>query len=161
MKITQIETIAAVMDAGRLAVAELEEELPEEKQDHRKLPRANRRKFRHAEALHCIKRDYLGIPGDPLTPLLGADFKSMFRVSRTRFQVMMEDVQASGYQFYQRKRNLAPEDQASFEAQLLLPIKTLAYGVPCHTFKDYFQMSDTYARDACLHFDRVIKIVLK
>jgi hypothetical protein len=33
------------------------------------------------------------------------------------------------------------DDQVSFEAQLLLPIKTLAYSVPPHTFMDYFQMS--------------------
>jgi hypothetical protein len=33
------------------------------------------------EADHCIKRDYLGLPGDPSTPLLCAEFKNMFRLS--------------------------------------------------------------------------------
>jgi hypothetical protein len=41
------------------------------------------------------------------------------------------------------------DDQVSFEAQLLLPIKTLAYGVPPHTFVDYFQMFKGYARYCC------------
>jgi hypothetical protein len=61
-------------------------------------------KFRHAEALHCITRDYLGIPGDPLTPLFGEEFKTMFRLSRARFQVLMEDIQASGISFLHKKK---------------------------------------------------------
>ena len=37
--------------------------------DPRTLPRNPRKKYRHEEALHCIQRDYLGIPGDPNTPI--------------------------------------------------------------------------------------------
>jgi len=33
------------------------------KTDHRQLPRAGRRLFHHQEALHCIRRDYLGLAG--------------------------------------------------------------------------------------------------
>jgi hypothetical protein len=63
-------------------------------QNHQNLHRSKRRKFRHAEAANCIKRDYLGIPEDPflglledpVTHLLGAEFKTMFRLSSTRFQ---------------------------------------------------------------------------
>ena len=48
---------------------------------------------------------------------------------------------------------------SSLEARLLLPIKTLAFGVPPHTFTDYFQMSKALAAEACKHFDNIISIL--
>jgi hypothetical protein len=140
---------------GLSAVAELQSFLfleltaAEITEDHRQLPRSKRQKFRHDEALACIKRDYLGLPGDHSTPLLGAEFKTMFRLSKTRFQVHMEDVMAADIAFYQQRKNLHADDQASLEAQLLLPIKCLAYGVPSHTFMDYFLAGEALA---CLPF---------
>jgi hypothetical protein len=118
------QVLSAVLEAGTILVEELT--AAEITEDHRQLPRSKRRKFRHDEALACMKRDYLGIPGDLSTPLLGAEFKTMFRLSKTRFQVLMEDVMAADIDFYQRKKNLHADDQASLEAQLLLPIKCLA-----------------------------------
>jgi hypothetical protein len=143
MKPIITQAIVAVLQAGRIAAEEvvLSATNKRKAKDHRSLPRSKRRKFRHAEAVNCIKRDYLGIPEDPMTPLIVTEFKTMFRLSRTRFQVLMEDVQASRITFFQRRKNLCDTEQSSLEAQLLLPIKCLAYGVPSHTFMDYFQMS--------------------
>jgi hypothetical protein len=45
----------------------------------------------------------------------------------------------------------------SLAAHLLLPLNTLAYGVPSHTFMDYFLMSQQYARNCCKQFDRAMK----
>jgi hypothetical protein len=45
------------------------------------------------------------------------------------------------------------------EARILLPLKTLAYGVPSHTFIDYFQMSPQYASDCCKQFCKAVKQV--
>jgi hypothetical protein len=59
----------------------------------------------------------------------------MFRMSRTRFKVLTDDMKVAQIGFYKKAKNLHVEDQVSFEAQLLLPIKTLAYGVPPHTSK--------------------------
>jgi hypothetical protein len=42
------------------------------------------------------------------------------------------------------------------EAKLLLPLKTLAYGVPSHCFRDYFQMSRALADKCCKEFDKTI-----
>ena len=120
------------------------------KVDHRTLPRSTRTNFRHHEALGCIRRDYLGD-----TPLLGKQFHVMFRMSRGRFQVLMEDVMGSTMKFY-RSTPFDGETKHSLEAKLLLPIKTLAYGVPPHAFCDYFQMSATFADSCCKHFDKVI-----
>ncbi|KAG7366472.1 plant transposon protein [Nitzschia inconspicua] len=69
------------------------------------------------------------------------------------------DIGASEIRFYQKKKNLDVDEQASLEAKILLPIKTLAYGVPPHTFIDYFQMSPEYARECCRQFDIAVKII--
>lgn len=145
--------------AAALAVASL---MPptnkRQKRDHRTLPRNKRREFRHNEALQCIHRDYLGVVGDPSTPLLGSEFKLMFRLSRGRFQVLMEDIKASNYPFFMSS-DQDGISRSSIEARLLLPLKTLAYGVPPHTFIDYFQMSPQYASDCCKHFCKAVKLV--
>jgi Plant transposon protein len=131
----------------------------QEEEDHRQKPRTSRRVFWHDDALECIKRDYLGITGDPRTPLLGKEFPLMFRVSRGRFQCMMEDIAAStAAPFYLNRVNASKEEGPSFEARLLLPLKCLAYGVPPHSYIDYFQMSSTMARTCCREFDNAIKV---
>lgn len=156
--VTTMQTVLAVLQGGLFVVLERRRKRRRrQKVDHRRLPRRPRRKFRHSEALNCIKRDYLGLPGDPNTPLFGAEFSKQFRLSTGRFQVLMEDIQASKIPFYKPKKNLDANDQCSLEAKLLLPIKCLAYGVPPHTFMDYFQMSPEYARECCKQFDRAIK----
>jgi hypothetical protein len=157
MNTDEIQVIFAAMQGAMVVVEEILETPHKRKKDHRQLPRAKRRKFCAMDALICIQRDYLGTPNDPLLPLLSAEFKTMFRMSRSRFQVIMEDIQASKHPFFQRTKSWHQCDQASFEAQLLLPIKTLAYGVPTHTFIDYFQMSREYARECCKQFDVVMK----
>jgi hypothetical protein len=101
----------------------------------------------------------LGIVGDLTTPLFGAEFKLMFRLSKTRFQLLMEDVMARNLPHFQTKKNIPPTQQASLEAKLLLPLKCLAYGVPPHAFIDYFQMSRPYARVCCIEFDKAIKLI--
>jgi hypothetical protein len=53
------------------------------------------RTFDHSGALHCIQRDYLG--GHPL---FGKEFPLMFRLSRPRFEVMMQDIQQKQIMFY-------------------------------------------------------------
>ena len=81
--------------------------------DHRSDPRGRRRNFRHDEALACIQRDYLGP-----NPLMGAEFKLMFRISLGRFQLMMEDVAATGNEFYLNTTNRNNQLGASIEAKL-------------------------------------------
>jgi Plant transposon protein len=49
----------------------------------------------------------------------------------------------------------------SLEAKVLLPIKTLAYGVACHCFCDYFQMSTTTARWACQKFNSSMALLFR
>ena len=126
--------------------------------DHRWKPRKTRTKYRHSEALRCIKRDYLGIQGDSLTPLFnGREFDTMFQISRSRFQRMLQDFGNSGDLFYLDVKDCFGHETASLEARLLLPLKSIAFGVPPHTFRDYFQMSRTLARDCCTNFNRKIK----
>lgn len=113
----------------------------------------------YSQALQVIQRDYIGIPGDPSTPLFGQEFKWMFRLSRPRFELLVQDVLNRQIPFYQPKKNLPADAQASIYAKLLLPLKCLAYGVPPHCFTDYFQMSKAYASVCCHEFDKVVKLL--
>jgi hypothetical protein len=127
--------------------------------DHRTAPREPKAKWRHEEALACIKRDYLGDPFDASTPLMKEkDFVAHFGISRARFNRMLDDFESSGFPFFRQQARAADGTVgASLEAKLLLPLKTLAYGVPPHTFQDYFQMSKTLAQECCIQFDMAIK----
>jgi hypothetical protein len=78
---------------------------------------------------------------DSSTPLLGAEFQLTFRqASRGHFQVLMEEVMASNTRVF-KSTVRDGLDKSSLATRLLLPLKSLAYGVPPHTFIDYFQMS--------------------
>jgi hypothetical protein len=117
-----------------------------------KLPRAQCWQFKHGQALECIQRDYLGPD-----PLFGNEFDMMFRLSRRRFQKLLEDVGNLGTKFYLEKRDAMNRKVASIEARLLLPLKTLTYGVMHHCFCDYFQMSRNFARKCCFELDKILK----
>ena len=69
----------------------------------------------------------------------------------------MEDIAASANRFYLNRVDGYGKVGASFEAKLLLPLKTLGYGVPPHTFRDYFSMSEQLAKDCTIQFDLAIK----
>jgi hypothetical protein len=109
--------------------------------------------FDMIKLLPAFESDYLGD-----TPMLGVEFKVMFRLSRGHFQVLMEDVMAPNISFFKSNvRNGV--DKSSLAARLLLPLKSLAYGVPPHTFIDYFQMSPQYTRDCCKEFDKAMRSI--
>jgi hypothetical protein len=95
---------------------------------------------------------------DPSTPLLGAEFQLMLRLSTGSFQMLMEDVLASNIRFF-KSTVMDGLDKSSFAAPLLLPLKKLTYGVPHNIFSiNYFQMSPQCAKDGCFkEFDKAMK----
>ena len=132
------EAIAAVFVMEK-AILVMQNKKKKQQIDGRMLPWNQKRQFRHSEALHCIQRDYMGIPGDPSTPLFnGKEFDTMFRISRSRFQRMMEDIGKQEDPFYLCTKDCFGNEVASFEARLLLPLKCIAFGVPPKCFRDYF-----------------------
>ena len=147
-----------IINTAVVAILENETDEEQEKINHRKKPRKPKTKWRHNEALHCIKRDYLGIENDQSTPVMTErQFVSHFRISKDRFLKIREEISQEEIPFYQGNKAGNGSTGASLEARLLLPLKCLAYGVPPHTFQDYFQMSETLARDCCINFDKTIK----
>jgi len=117
----------------------------------RKKTRNPRKFYNHRRALYCIRCDYLAeFPSIPL--FNGREFETMFRVSKSRFERILQDFAAVSTDFYKHR---LPDDKGytvSFEAKVLLPLKTLAFGVPSHTFRDYFQLSSSQARLCCQKF---------
>jgi hypothetical protein len=114
--------------------------------DHRNLPRSARREFDHVGALRCIRRDYLGLPNNPMTPIfIEKDFEMMFCLSKARVERMIQDIGNSGVDFFVKTTDATGKQGASIEARVLLQLKTVANGVPPHTFSNYFQMSKNMA----------------
>ena len=120
--------------------------------DHRLYPREKKTKYDHERALYCIRSDYLG----RIPRFNDRQFESMFRLSRSRFQRLMFDVGNEDIKFYTDNMDGTGVIGSSFEARLLLPLKCMAYGVPPHTFRDYFQMSETLAKTCCYRFYETI-----
>jgi Plant transposon protein len=120
------------------------------KRDHRTLPRKKRRVFDHARALQCIRADLTG----PDALFVGKDFKMFFRISRARFQEMLETFASRGGSFYSGNSDCCRNATASLEAKLLLPLQTLAFGVATHAFCMYYQMSYTLAASSCRMFNK-------
>ena len=74
------------------------------KKDRRSIPRKNkpRKKLDHAGALLCINRDFLGP-----NALFLDDFHLYFRISRSRFDKIYNDIGRAGIKFFiQTKTNL-------------------------------------------------------
>jgi hypothetical protein len=57
-------------------------------------------------------RDYLGPD-----PLFGKEFSLMFRLSRQRFHLMMEDVMAKGVKFYQQQQQQQRQYNVNLKAE--------------------------------------------
>ena len=147
--------IWAAVTAAAVAVTETEDDDDNEDKnkatDHRLLPRKRRRLFNHDQALQCIMRDYLG----PIPLFTGKDFQVMFRISRSRFEQIAQDI-LRDFPFFRDSVDCTGMEKASVQAKILLPLKTLAYGVPPHTFCDYFQMSYSLARSCLVAFEDAI-----
>jgi hypothetical protein len=90
--------LAACNAAAEVFVDAFQEEEDTEtpKRDHRREPRPKRLKFNHARAQQCSEQDYLGP-----NALYGRQFHVYFRISRSRFQLLMEKIMNSGISFYQ------------------------------------------------------------
>ncbi len=127
-----------------LMLLEEEEEAEEAEETFR--PRVNqsrtaRRRFDCQGAYQCIRRrDHLGD-----RPLFGKDFQMHFRLSRTRVQMILEDLGRWSetnpfYKTFQMQMDMFGRIGASIEAKnVLLPLKALAYyGVAPHCFNDCF-----------------------
>ena len=114
---------------------------------HTRRPRGPRQQcFNHGEALYCIYRDFLG----PIPKFPGNQFRHFFRISRQRFEKLMQDVMATGDKFYRDRRG------PSLESILLLPLQVLALGVSPSSLCHYYQMSRVHAKEACNRFDLIV-----
>lgn len=142
-----VMTSAMTMMEEEEAFMDNHEEDQHGEDNHRRHPRNDRTRYNHESVRRRLEEDFFGT----IPVFDGRQFQTFFRISRQRFQTIMEDVANSGNRFYQPRKS-----SAGLKERLLLPIKTLAYGVGYVTFTDYFHMSPTFARDCCLEFDRIM-----
>ena len=110
--------------------------------------RSSRRRFDHAKTRDKIYEHYLGP-----NPLHGSQFKQHFRISLSTFEYIYQTIMNSGDPFYV-STYVGP--RVSNEVRVLLPLRTLAYGVPPVSFTDYFECSKTFACACCDQFDAVM-----
>ena len=132
------------------AIVSIVEENNKRKRDHRTLPREPKRVFRHQQVRAILQHDCLG----PKPSFNGREFDNVFRVSRSRFQCLLEDFGNANIPFYTGETDCFNNTVPSLEAKLLLPLKCMAFGVPPHAFMDYFSMSKTQAKDCCNNFHK-------
>jgi hypothetical protein len=128
-----IEAVVAAATVAHLVAVEVARN-PSKRSRNDSSKRGKRRVFASTAVYQAILRDYTGIPGNPNTPIFGSEFKLMFRLRKPRFQRLTEDIMAEDHCFYKKKKNLLSSHQSCLEAELLLPLKCLAYGVPSHTY---------------------------
>ena len=94
-------------------------QLPTDMRGRSGCQRSKRKKRNHERALMCIQSDYLHPDS-----LIGSEFHQHFRISRTRFQCILEDIMNSrGNAFFKTTHNANGDVVASIEARLLLPLK--------------------------------------
>jgi hypothetical protein len=106
--------------------------------------------YPHDRALAAIYTNFLD-----QAALYGPTFKSYFRLSRPRVQLLMEVLAGSGDPYYVTTVRFGVTGP-SLEARILLPLRTLAYGVADHTFCPCFSMAITTAKTCCREFNRAI-----
>jgi hypothetical protein len=117
--------------------------------------RTPRRLFDVWGAWGNIQRDYLGERA-----LFDGEFRKSFRLSRSRVELILQDLGASGEPFFQTfRRDKFGRVGPSLEAKVLLPLISIAYGDAPHAFCAYFQMSTPMARECYKHFlTAIVKI---
>ena len=132
------ELIIMLVQAGAAAAVA---HLQQQNRDWRSNPRGKRTKYDQERAQKSVMDDYLG----PVPRFDFKEFVAMFRVTRGRFQTIMEDFAEDP--FFKPTFDCFNNPVASLECKLLHALKTLAFGVAHHTFRDYFQLSSTMARE--------------
>ena len=120
--------------------------------EHRHNKRSKRRTFDPQRVYDSLQRSHLGPDA-----LFGKEFHMYFRLSRPRVQVILEKLGNSDDPFYKSfRRDKYGRVGPSLEAKVLLPLRTVVYGVAPHCFCDVFEMSHTMARDCCKRFNKAM-----
>ncbi len=154
-KKTELELVLALGMVAYTVVKQLgsrENRAEIEKKKNRARPnmRGQRAFYPHQLALTVVYTNFL----DQAALYYGPTFKSYFGLSRSRVQLLMEVLAGSGHPFYVPTVQFGVTGP-SLEARILLPLRTLAYGVANHTFLcPCFSMAPTTARACRRQFNR-------
>ena len=111
------------------------------KDEFHSMPRSARRFFDHERASICILKDYLG----PSSLFDRTEFRIMFLISRPQFEYIAQQLVNHKPHWKQMADAYGIKGPCT-AARILLPLHCIGYGVPQHTFCNYFQMSPTAAK---------------
>ena len=102
-------------------------------------------------AEQCIEQDYLGS-----SPTFGIDdFKRIFRVSRTSYEVIKRCVCEADL-FFCDGFDITGRRRVITDAKILISLKYLAYGCSVNAFRDYFQVGESTALLSAKKFTKCI-----
>ena len=121
--------------------------------DHCSLPQEKHHMFDHPHAkklILLITLDKIRFMGKSLMSC----FASLALGSKHWCKMSQQQTFLSTETHPDKFRKMSP----CLEGRLLMPLKILPYGVPSHTFLDYFQKSASFWSEACKKFDTAIKI---
>lgn len=148
-------TTAAAVNAAAAAVALLLEEEEQQAQNSKKKKtkhrRAPRRYFDAYSAYDDVYKDYLRVD----KPTWGAAFSMIYRLSRTRVQILLEDfgrLSETNPFFKTFRCDKFGRVGSCLEVKILLPLRVMAYGKPPHDHCDYFKVSFPQAREIVKQF---------
>ena len=111
--------------------------------------------FDHSRVVDALQEDYL----EPVPRFRDNQFDRAFGVSRSRYEAIRSDFGHEGKRFFVLSSDGLGREIASMDARILIALKTLRYGVACHCFADYFQMSQQLCRDCLIEFSSSMKSI--
>lgn len=123
--------------------------------NYRNRPRKSRICYDHARAKLCIMKDYLN-PGPEKPTFQDKGFISQFRVSRRRFQLIMERIVPNNQKFYTSSLDAFGKAGICIEGKIMIALKSLAYGAPASAWRDYFQMSMAASDQCVIQFTKTV-----
>jgi hypothetical protein len=115
------------------------------------LQRKKPRLFDYERAHLCIQQDYFGPE-----PLFGHYFERVFRVARGIVEKLLQVAGTSSPFFTLQHNNVTGKEGIRPEAKVLIALKQMAFGTAAIAFTDYFQMSDTTARNSMKELCNII-----
>jgi len=86
----------------------------------------------------------------------GVQFKAMYRISRSTFEIIFQRLAAES-KFFRDAVDACGQPGIAPYCKIMMAIKALAYGCTPTSWRDYFQMSETICKDSVDNFAKLMR----